>query len=414
MIAFFKMAVRNLARHKKRSILTGLMIGVGALMMVLTLAFSQSVGEKMTDSIVRNYTGNLQIHAPVKGDIQVFMDPTDNTPLLKNSGRIRAVIGRDRDVLETTPRLRFQGLLSNGDDSMGIAAMGINPKSERRVTPKIKILRGAYLHSETGLLLGKEVAKYFDAKIGDEFVIVTTTPDGYTNGVSLILQGIVSAEGMEAFFDDNIVYMDIHKVREMLYLNHDEVSETVVALKKGISEDKVRPRLRQAFRQAGLHVRVDNWQDVAGMLSGLMATGVMLPQMSLVILLIVVAIGIINTILMAVLERTKEIGILAAMGTKRREILGLFVAEMTALSVVAAGIGCLLGAGAVYYLSRVGIPAAFQALEFVFGGKRLYFVFSWPGLAISFGGIVLFSALATLFPARLATRQNPVEALRHN
>lgn len=412
MRTYLIMAIRNLRRHKKRSMMTGIMIGVAALTMLLTLAFSQSIAAKMTDSIVRNYTGNIQIHAPVRGEIQVFMAAADDTPFLKDSRRILQIARRERDVYEASPRLRLQGLLSNGEDAMGITAIGIDSKRERKVSPKIKVVKGSYLTHGKGILLAKKVAQYFDARIGQEFVIVTTTPDGYTNGISLQLAGIVSAEGMEAFFDDTLVYMDIHAARRLLYLNRQEVSEVVLALKEGAAEERVIPALEKAYRAGGLRVRLDRWQDVAGMLSGILMAGVMLPQMALVILLIVVAFGISNTILMAVLERTPEIGTMMALGAKRREIITLFMVETATLGAIAAGIGCLIGAGIIYYLSRVGIPATVEALEFIFGGKRFYFIFSWTGIAVSFGGIVFFSALVTALPARLATRFNPVEALR--
>ena len=145
---------------------------------------------------------------------------------------------------------------------------------------------------------------------------------------------------------------------------------------------------------------------------GIVMTIQVMPQIMLLILLIVIAMGIINTVTMSVLERTREIGTLVAFGTKRKQIIGFFLLEVGVLSSISAATGLLIGSIIILWLGHTGIPVTVEAMEFFTGGKRFYFIFNEAGLVISFVSAVFISVMAAYFPARAAARLNPVDALR--
>lgn len=152
----------------------------------------------------------------------------------------------------------------------------------------------------------------------------------------LRVQGIVEAGGMETFLG-RTVYMDIATARTLLYLPADSASSLIVALRDGARDTAALPRLRQTFGAAGFKPRIDRWQDIGGIFSGIVSMGKVLPPLALAVILLVVALGIINTVLMSVLERTREFGTLMAIGTKRRQVPGMFLMETGTLGMLAAG-----------------------------------------------------------------------------
>lgn len=412
MVVFIKLAFRNLIRHKRRNIITGSMLAIATLMMVLTIAYGKSVEQSMTDSIIRTCTGNIQIHADYHGKIDV-LNPSGEIPYFGSANEIQRIIKKENGIIEAAPRIRIMGLLLKGDESNYVSIVGIDPLLEPKVTPKLKIIEGSYLTGEHGILLGRKAARQIQAKIGDEMVLVVSNGDGVLNGFNFKVQGIVSAEGAGLFLDRK-VYIDINTAKELLYLNPGEGFEFAVTIDKGSNEKSIIAAVKSDLSKAGYKLRVDPWNKVAELLTGIITLNKFIPQLALAILLLVVIIGVCNTVLMSILERTKEIGTMMAIGMKKKEVIILYLLETGILSMVSSCLGLLIGAGIILWLGNVGIPASIDALEFAFGGKRLFIIFDGMGMLISFFGVVLLSLIAALFPTRLVIRLKPIEALRQN
>jgi ABC-type lipoprotein release transport system permease subunit len=414
MWTFIKLAGRNLLRHKRRSFLTGIMIAVGALTMILSFTFSRTVEKVMTNTAVEAYCGNIQIHADSTEKIDLFFPAPEEIPNFKGTEQAQKIITNNPSVLAVAPRLRFGGLISKGDNPpFEDVIIAIDPLRELRITPKLKLIEGAYLTRKDGILLGKTTAKAMNVKVGQELVIMTSNQDGCVNGYPFIVEGIITHEGIGMFLD-YVVYIDIATARKLLYIGNDETFELAVALKKNTREAEIVNSIRKSLTAAGYKLRVESWRNVMPIIYGIIMGIQVMPQMMLLILLIVVAMGINNTVTMSVLERTREIGIMVALGTKRKQIMGLFLLEVGLLSAVSAGFGLLIGTGIILWFGHTGIPITVEAMEFFTGGKRFYFIFNETGLIISLLSIILISAVAAYFPAWAATRLKPVDALRQD
>jgi putative ABC transport system permease protein len=411
---FLKLAFRNLMRHKRRSILTGFMIAMGALTMFLAFSFSRTVEKVMTDSTVKSYAGNIQIHAASREPIDLFYPAPDEVPFIPDTQRILQIIRSHNSVAAVAPRLRFGGLAAPDDKTPSeVVVTAIDPVLEPQVTSRIKVVQGNYLTRKDGIILGKTMAKGLKVELGQELILITSNQDGYLNGYPLVVEGIITHDGI-GMFVDYMSYIDIDMARKLLYIGNDETYEFAVTVKDGIDESKVIGSLRQELTKEGFHLQVNSWRKVMGIINGIIMGIKVIPQVMLLILLLVISMGIINTVTMSVLERTREIGTMAALGTRRNQILGMFLWETGILSAISAGIGVLAGTGIVLWLGHTGIPVTVEAMEFFCGGERFYFMFSETGLLFSFLSIVCISVLAAYFPARTSTRLQPVEALRQN
>ena len=411
MVTLFKMALRNLGRHKRRTFLTGMMIAVGALTMFLSFTYSYSVTRNMTETAIKACAGNILIHADFEEKIELFM-PSDEAPLLRDSDLIRELLMADEAVEEVAPRLRFGGLVAVAEQSpSGVIVTAVDPLIEPRVTPKVKTLEGSYLTKPDGIILGETTAKSLNAHIGQDLILIASNQDGYLNAYPFEVEGIVTHEGMGMFLD-YMNYISIDAARSLLYLDEDEAFELAVALKNSADEGKMVSAIERRLEANGFKLRVDSWKNNLGIFYGIIVGIKVIPQVMLIIIILVVVAGISNTILVSILERIREIGTLMALGTKRREVMGIFLLEIAVLSSFAAGIGLVIGSLVVFWIGRVGIRVTIEALEFVSGGEYFYLLFNGMALFISFMGTILITLVAAFFPARTATRLAPVEALR--
>jgi putative ABC transport system permease protein len=414
MPAFCKLAFRNLLRHKRRSVLTGVMIAISALTMILSFTFSRTVEQVMTNTSTKAYSGNIQIHSLTNEKIDLFFPAPDEVPFFSGTERAERIIETNPLVAAVAPRLRFGGLVSKGDEPASEAEItAVDPAREPRVTPMLRIIQGNYLTRNDGILLGKSVAKAFNVKVGQQLVLMASNQDGYLNGYPFMVEGIITHEGIGMFLD-YMMYIDIDTARKLLYIENDQAYELAVALKKNADESAAILGLRRSLAAEGFKMRVESWQKVMPIIAGIIKGIQVIPQFMLLILLVVVAMGIINTVTMSVLERTREIGTMTALGTKGKQVLGIFILEIGILSAISAGVGLVIGTGIILWLGHTGIPITVEAMEFFTGGKRFYFIFDETGLLLSFLSVVLISILAAYFPARTVSRLQPMEALRRD
>jgi len=164
--------------------------------------------------------------------------------------------------------------------------------------------------------------------------------------------------------------------------------------------------------QAGLHIKIIDWQQAAGIVGQLILVLKAVLTVAIVVIFLVALVIINNTMVMATMERTQEIGTMRAIGAQRSFVVALFVVETAALGIIAGGLGALLGAGFIAWLGQVGVPAVADILVLLFAGQRLYPTVGVDNVALGMGAIVTISLLSTLYPAALAARVPPVVAMQ--
>lgn len=190
------------------------------------------------------------------------------------------------------------------------------------------------------------------------------------------------------------------------------VLHAAVVLKDPAKAGETKAQIAEALKKSERKLRVVDWQDAAGMVGQLILAMRAVLLFGMVIIFLVALVVINNTVIISVMERINEIGTLRAIGAQQRFILWMFLLETMAIAALAGVTGALAGAGAVTILGEVGIPAFSKNINFLFGGPRLY---PHVGVGDVVGGLVIIltvSAIATLLPARSATRVQPVEAMR--
>jgi putative ABC transport system permease protein len=310
-------------------------------------------------------------------------------------------------------RLMVGALLSNGDDSMEGILIGIDPTARAAVYPAIALREGRHFApGEKGVLLNRGVARKLSAKVGDTIVALGNTSDGRMSAVKLNVTGIWWVKGLEAY-EWGACYADLAAVQELM----DAPDQAgVLVLRQKDPKAPAAPiadALNAAFARGGTAAEARTWEEMGGpFIGGMTLTRFVADIMDMVMTLIVAA-GVLNTALMSVFERTREVGTLRAVGARRSRVLVLYLAEAVLLGLGAAALGGAVGAAAVVFFGRYGIPAFSEAQRYSYGGDYLFPTLDWATVVTVPAVMVVVCVIAAFGPAVMAARMRPADSLRY-
>jgi ABC-type lipoprotein release transport system permease subunit len=403
---------RDLGRNKRRSVLTLVAVALGMALLIVMSGLTEGAIAGSLENSIRLQTGHLQVREESYDEDKVSLEWED---LLNDPQGLVAQIQTLEDVRVATPVLWANGMLIVRDESVGVQVFGIDPLSEAYAPIRDGLVAGDFLTPDDrgGILMGQRLAESLGLTIGQRIVLVVSTADQQPDEATFTIRGLY-ATGV-ASYDETRVFLPLSKAQAFTR-TEGRASAIFILLDRKEEVNAVAAALRAPERQAR-QLRTLTWRDLNQVLLQTMeASAIFLNMMNLVVLA-VVAVVIANTLLMAVFERRREMGIFAALGMKGRQILTMFVLEAGTLGVAGIILGILLGGLGVAYLARVGLPigeaaAAGEASNMITYGNILYARFApsaWAELSIA---SLIITLLASLYPAWLAARLEPIEALR--
>lgn len=407
---YLKMAFRNLLRHKRRSILTGLGMFIGSLLLVYTFANSAGLERQLIENMVISNTGHIKITARTEKKSSDFEKAyVFDGPLLKNSVPVERELVDLSGVELISKQAYLTGMISNGDILKSGTIIGIEPEKETKLFQRI-------IPAEKGQPLGPGdyyqiyistvLAEIYKVTIGDTLTILAQTPDGQSNLLDFNIKGIFSSSSPQT---ERYSYIPLSALQELAGL-----SEGVHVIKVMLNNPNAAMDLADQLRKtlaSKYHLEIKDWKEAGGFFLGTVVATQVFNVILCVVLFIIIAAGIMNTMLMSVYGRIKEIGTLMAMGTKPRQILYIFVTEAFMLGALTAGSGAIFGGFLMAWLGRVGIPAFTESLRYAYGGDRVFPHPTFFHILLSFLSIITLAVAASIYPAYTAARLKPVEAL---
>jgi putative ABC transport system permease protein len=410
----FKIALRNLSRYKRRSLLTISLIAFGVVFVLVFVAVTASIKDFMIAQITDSYLGDLQIHrAGYVASIESL--PLDLNLAPMDVSKIETTLAGIKDLEAYSERIKFGALFSNFAQTTNIRINGIYPEKEFATCPQMpsRISEGekSVRALERGkILVPKLLAQGFGAKVGDTVVVIATNRDGSVNGKTFLVSGILESATGPGGRDGYIHFDD---AREILRIAGNEVSEIAINVKSLPRVEEVAQSIREGLglgekKQKGGDIEVHTWSELSPFANIAKMIDVMTFFIKLMLIAIVL-ISILNVMIMAVYERVREIGTIAAIGTLPRKILSLFLVEGFCLGLTGAVVGVLFGLGVIFVLNLSQISFNFgQATGLILAPTIAPMEVVTASLMV-----IVVSVLASLQPAYKASRMEPIEALRH-
>lgn len=407
----FKIAIRNLLRYKRRTLLTFSLITIGVVFVLVFISVSGSFKNMMIGQITDSMLGHLQVHR--KG----YVASIDNLPLNLNlkagaAARLENILDKEPEIVAYSPRIKFGGMFSNFTETSGIRLTAIYPEKEFSTTPLLptRVIEGSKELKRGGILIPELLAKGMKVKTGDMAVIVATNQDGSVNGkqftVTGILQSVTGPGGRDG-------YIHMEDAAEILRMNDKEISEFAIRLKDfgklyKFSEKLEALLLKELNSQEKPVFELHTWEKLSPFFNIARMIDVMTFFIKLMLIAIVL-ISIMNVMIMAVYERIREIGTLAAIGTLPGKILNMFVIEGFCLGVGGAIVGNIAGIIIVFILNL-------SKITFDFGQQKGFILQAYikpSDILVISATVIIVSVIASLQPAFKASRMEPIKALRH-
>ena len=397
-------AYRDLGRNRRRSGLTLTSVALGLALLIFMSGMVNGVWQSALQDSIRLQTGHVQLRAASYEEQKLSLLRGD---LLDNTDDLLARANQMSEVEFATPVLWAGGVLSTIHESTNLKVSGIDPTSPLHDPIRKGLVAGEFLtpDSRGEILMSRSLAKGMGIGVGNRVSLAVGNPEGQPDEGIFTIRGLFDT-GFPSY-DDNTVFMPLSQAQAFTRAG-DRSSAIVIMLHDQDDADKV----AAALQSPGISALT--WEDLNEIFLEAMKTGIVFYYIMYGIVILIVAVIIANTLLMAVFERTREMGILAALGMKRQQIMVLFLFEAAILALVGIVIGIVLGSLGVAYLANVGIDigtAAAQSVEGIVFGTTMTGKFV-PGEVISLSlwmlGIIL---LVSLYPAWYAARLEPVKAL---
>ncbi|MGA1865534.1 MAG: ABC transporter permease [bacterium] len=411
MYNLFKIAIRNLFRYKRRTFLTTLLITIGVVFVLVFISVSDSFKGMMIGQITDSMLGHIQVHK------RGYVASIDNLPLTLNLEpnmvkKVENYIKQIPEIEAYSPRLKFGGLFSNFVETTNVRINGIIPDQEAATVPLLasRIIDGKKEISQGEIIIPELLEKGMKVRVGDTVVVIATNRDGSVNGRQLKVGGIIESVTGPGGRDG---YIHIQDAMDILRMENREISEIALRLKDFQALHEVAGRL-EAMLSSDLNkegkpvFEVHTWEK----LSPFFNVARMIDIMTLFIKLMLIAIvliSIMNVMIMAVFERIREIGTIAAIGTMPENILALFLIEGFSLGVIGAIIGNIFALLIIYVLNIFRITFNFGRQT----GLILSPVIKVPDILLVSVIVIFVSVIASLQPAFKASRMEPIKALKH-
>ena len=402
-----RMAWRNLWRNSRRTALALAAIGLSVTLVLAYTSILRAYGQWIVETITGPMLGHVQAHAPLWRKDRLI----ERT--LRDVDATLAELRRDADVASATARVYAPALAAREEEGFAVVVMGIDSRAEsgaaRLLTDVVEPLR------EREALIGRQLAELMNVRVGDEVAVVGQGVDGSLANDLFTVKGLVTTS--VDLVNRQGILIELSDA-QTLFAMPDEAQEIVVHARRPDMASALAGRLAGASNLSNAEVL--DWQTLAPEMVTLVRITDLAGLLVLLLVFIAAAAGVANTMLMATFERTREFGMLLALGTHPSRVVRLVIAESMTLGVVGAVMGSLIGTALVMITHQTGIDYGWLAgggpSELSFAGLRFSLRF-YPALSIvdvarAIGAVCVTSLLAATWPALRASRLQPVQALR--
>ncbi|MBE0695691.1 MAG: ABC transporter permease [Anaerolineaceae bacterium] len=408
MSLYLRLAWRNFWRHRRRTLIVMLAIGLTIAMMIMYDGTIAGFNQAIYANAIRVMGGNIQVHA---AGYRAKEDENPLLPLTREEEIIKAALAQPQ-VEAASLRIQTTGLATSPEGAFAVSIVGIEPEKEQPVSlladPK-NIPEGRFLTSTDGdaVFIGLGLSKAMNIKTGDRFTLTGKDTNDQMRKRTMTVVGIYSL-GMGEI-EKRSIYISLAEAQDLYGLS-GQSTEVVITLKRLGEESSVVKALTPQLPES----EVESWEKSYPELQMAISTKGAAMDVFSVIMLFIAGIGILNLLMMAVFERTREIGILGALGMKPRQITWLFLLEGSFMALMGVGLGVALGVLFNFVLMQIGLDySAFASMTEYTAliNGRIYPSLGLEKLPMRAITALVVSLIASYYPATQAARHEPAQAL---
>ena len=400
-----KIAYRGLGRNRRRTLLSALALGIGVALLLMMAAFIEGEMRGSLELGIRLESGHLQVRAKDYDEVQGSLAWED---LVEQPGAIAAQVAALAPVRAAAPRLYASGILLVGEESLGVRIIGLDPASATNEVFRAELPDGAWLEADDreGVLMGEALAAKRGLSVGERITLLVNTSNGTVEEQSFVIRGLYNTH--TPTYDQSNILMPLAKAQTITQ-SGDRASIIWVMLDDMFQADAVAAALTSS------QYEVKTWEQLNGFVLSIESYSRAMMAIFYLIVLGITATVVVNAMVMAVFERTREIGVLAAIGMKSRRIMALFLTESFLLAVIGVAMGLVLGGIIVYWVSTRGVylgdMVADMGVTGMLMGDRIYGYLTVQDATMLVIAAFVVTMLASLYPAMLAAHMEPVQAL---
>jgi putative ABC transport system permease protein len=408
-----KLGLKNLTRQKRRNGITILVIAFAFFIYLFLDSFMGGMEELSFNNIINFETGNIQVAYPQYWEEREEL-PLENLIYLNQD--IEESIKNMDGVLGTSPELRFTASLNNGIDEIAVIGLGIVPEKYNEVytTQQYLVAGSIFVPGESKAVIGERLAELMDLKVGDYITLLIRTKEETFNTIDLEIGGLVNTP--HPVINNGIVFVPLDIAQQALNVENG-ISMVTIRTNKEKEINPIIDDINQIFQRKNVNIKAYSWRESAKMVIAYSAAGDAETAVVLTVILMIGMIGIINNVILSALERTREIGMMKALGMREWEIVLVFMIEASGVGIIGGLAGCLLGAAGVGWMVKYGYDLSYIGGDMSLYGipilDKIYGVWNLSSFVfIFFFGIViaLFSSIA---PAYWAAHKDPIKAIYH-
>ncbi len=401
--AMTRLAWRNLWRNHRRTLIMLMAIATGVWAMIFMTALMRGMVDQMISDGIDNLPGYVQIHHPEFRD-----DPSIENSLPAPGPELRSML-QSPHVIAMATRVRVPAMISSERDSRGITLLGVDPVGEISLGfDPASIVEGRFLEGpdDSGLVLGRKLLERLETRLGKRVVVMSQDPENNVVDRGFRIVGVYEAKlpSLEEVF----VYAGRTTVQSLLKMDQD-VSEIAF---KGEDYRNVDSLLQAVRNAAPPGSEVLPWMELnsyMGMMMNVMDGFVLV---WVVVIFLALSFGLVNTLMMAVFERVREIGLMQALGMKPSAILYLILLESIMLLALGLLIGNILAVGSIVAIGDgIDISVVAEGMEMMGASSMLYPALKLKDLMLANVIVIILGILTSLLPAWRASQYRPVEAI---
>lgn len=401
----FIMAWRNIWRNRTRSLLVMLSVVIGLWAGIFTMAFVQGMYEDYMEDTIRNYLSNYQVH---QNDFSANQEITKTITLGKTK---LDKLKNNSDIKGYSPRVIVQVMMASPVNAVGVNVIGVDPELENQTTGLFnKLQKGDRLNltKANGLLIGEKTANKLKVKLKSKVVLSFQDVNGDITSATFRIVGFFKSSN--STFDENNIYIQAGQMQKLTGLADSAFHELAILLKDERKQAETKVALKKEFAT----YKVEDWMELSPELDLIINSFDLYMYIFIGIILLALSFGIINTMLMSVLERVREIGMLMAIGMSRLRIFFMIIIETIMLSIAGSPVGFLVAYIFVEFFGSHGINLGkFSEGLSSYGYSAIIYPKLDGKYYFSIYVMTFMAALvASLYPAIRALKLKPVEAIR--